>query len=234
MTQTTEQYIQGIAKFKKWLDKQIEQSRPPSWCQETPYPFTALVEAKDKLENLLPTIDLSKLKGAVKWVKASERPPNGEGAVNLRFSVGFENALEWVPESGYYEKGIWYYWNDEIIPSAIIKVLQWLEEHPTEEAKEADKIEIPEGGLRVYEIAYSNGAEKDWVAARSALEAIQVICTVTSINIHELGYDDEVKEIPPSKWKGMKITDEYGVVELSFAQWMAINTKPDIIASTAH
>lgn len=86
--------------------------------------------------------------------------------------------------------------------------------------------------LKIFEIE-TNG-EKTWIAARSLIEALQTMITTTSISIHDFDHEDEIKEVDKSVWKDYKVTDEYGVVELSFEQWMGVNKSPDIIASTAY
>lgn len=87
--------------------------------------------------------------------------------------------------------------------------------------------------LRIYEMAYGDNGNRDWVAARSIIEALQVLVRTTSITLEELDYTDMVKEIPESMWAGFKIKDENDNVMMTFRDWMNVNNTPDIIATSA-
>lgn len=74
--------------------------------------------------------------------------------------------------------------------------------------------------------------EQEWVASKTLLMAIHTYCNIADLNTFDFDESDEVVELPREKWSEYKVTDEYGVVELTFEQWMAVNPGSDIIATT--
>jgi hypothetical protein len=74
--------------------------------------------------------------------------------------------------------------------------------------------------------------EREWVAAETVLLAVHTYCNLTDINTFDFDKEDEVVEVPREKWPDIIITDEYGIAEMTFEQWMATNKGRDMIATT--
>lgn len=91
--------------------------------------------------------------------------------------------------------------------------------------------------LSIFEIR--TDGEKEWVAARSLIHALQVYCSTTSIDLVEFEQEDEIAELPRDKWKEYKVknqeydeTDPDDWKEKTFEEVMNKNPIPDIIAGT--
>lgn len=60
--------------------------------------------------------------------------------------------------------------------------------------------------MKVFEITWNTGSI-EWVAAPSLLGAIKFYCSETVFDISDIEDDDEIREVPESEWKNMKIAN---------------------------
>lgn len=95
--------------------------------------------------------------------------------------------------------------------------------------------------LKVFEIRWTKQEEKEWIAARTNIEAIQTYLSITSMSIHEMDNDDEIVEIPREQWPNMIIANsDYDPEDpdckqfQTFEEYMLTATTPDIIAGTMY
>lgn len=98
------------------------------------------------------------------------------------------------------------------------------------------KEEMP---LKIFELRWTSQGEKEWVCARTNIEALKVYLSITDTNIIDLDDTDEIVEIPKEKWGELKIrnSDSYGDDdwdEMTFEEYMKDQLKPDIIAGTMY
>ena len=85
--------------------------------------------------------------------------------------------------------------------------------------------------LKIFQITY-NGGDKDWISAKTNIQALQVHSDFTGISLIEFATDDEIIEIPEKDWPKFIIKNEDGTDRESFSSFMARENKPDFIAST--
>jgi hypothetical protein len=85
------------------------------------------------------------------------------------------------------------------------------------------------GDLKVFEFRWAKQGEKEWVCARTNIEALMHYLNTCSISINELDENDEVVEVPKDRWAEMVI---YGEPNITFDQYMNGKDCPDIIAGT--
>ena len=91
--------------------------------------------------------------------------------------------------------------------------------------------------MKIYELQYHDG-EKEWIAANTVIEALQVTTSISDMNISDYDEKTDIVEVPESEWENRIIFDvEYPEdkdLQRTFKQWMEDNSKPDIIASTIY
>lgn len=95
--------------------------------------------------------------------------------------------------------------------------------------------------LKIFELRWTNIGEKEWMAARTNIEALKCYFNITSTDIADLDDLDEVVEVPKEKWSEMTIRNsEYDSGDPSdweiktFEEYMKDQTGPDIIAGTMY
>ena len=95
--------------------------------------------------------------------------------------------------------------------------------------------------MNIYEIQWQRQGEREWVAAHTTVEAIKVYCSATDMDLTDFDDEDEIVMIPREKWSGMVIynadydkADPDDLKYKTFEQWMAENSRPDIIAGTTY
>ena len=95
--------------------------------------------------------------------------------------------------------------------------------------------------MRIFEYQWTNEGEKEYIAANTVVEAIKTLLAVTDNSIYDLEDEDEIVEVPKEKWADMKIinmennpSDPDDKEELTFAEWMLKNPKPDVICGTMY
>lgn len=93
--------------------------------------------------------------------------------------------------------------------------------------------------MKIYAIT-SNG-ETEWICANTVFEALKYYKTINDCEIDDYDDDDDIVEVPESKWGEMNIIDpddldenEEPKIIQTFAERMKDETEPDIIASTAY
>jgi hypothetical protein len=99
----------------------------------------------------------------------------------------------------------------------------------------------PPTALKVFELRWNQQGDKEWIAARTNIDAIQTYLSITDMSIHELDNDDEIVEIPKEKWPEYTIrnadydpTDPEDAETETFDKIMSRLTKPDIIGGTMY
>ena len=99
---------------------------------------------------------------------------------------------------------------------------------------------MPNFELKVFELRFTDQGEKEWVCARSVIDAIITYVSTTNISLYELSWNDEIVEIPREKWGDYKIrNNERGEdyedgQEKTFEEYMKDQEHSDIIAGTMY
>ena len=95
--------------------------------------------------------------------------------------------------------------------------------------------------LKIFEIRWTKQGEKEWVCARTNIEALQTYLLNCSMHIIELDAEDEIVEVPREKWSEYKVNNsEYDEndpddwSEKTFEEVMEDMKGPDIIAGTMY
>lgn len=87
--------------------------------------------------------------------------------------------------------------------------------------------------MKIFELNWESQGEKEWIAAHTNIEALQVYCSITGTDLNDLDVEDTITEVPREKWTKMTVRDpDDSDITRTFAQWMKDNKKPDIIAGT--
>jgi hypothetical protein len=92
--------------------------------------------------------------------------------------------------------------------------------------------------LKIFELRWIKQGEKEWMAARTNIEAIKTYLSITGTDIVDLDPEDEIVEIHRNEWGNYKIKNmdydgddwEY----MTFEEWIEGRTEPDIIAGTMY
>ena len=86
--------------------------------------------------------------------------------------------------------------------------------------------------MKVFE--FQVNGEKEWVTAKNVLQAVIFYCNETSISLTDFQPEDDVVEVPESKWEEMVIYhDEDMTEEETFADAVKrLNGRADILATT--
>jgi hypothetical protein len=85
--------------------------------------------------------------------------------------------------------------------------------------------------LKIFELRWPDD-EVAWIAAYTNVQALQIYCTATDTDFHDLEGDEEIKELPPNKWRKIYVTDEDALPSQSLHQWMQDNQEPALIAGS--
>lgn len=87
--------------------------------------------------------------------------------------------------------------------------------------------------MKIFE--FQVNGEKEWVAAKNILQAVKCYCNMTDCNTWDFGDEDDVVEVPESKWDEMVVyLNEELTEEETFADAVKrLNGRPDILATTA-
>jgi hypothetical protein len=95
--------------------------------------------------------------------------------------------------------------------------------------------------LKIFELHLSIVDEKEWIAAHSIIEALQTYQSVTGTTLQELDREDEITEVPESKWDEYTLTnsdhdpnDPESLPELTFRQLLQGRSTPDILGGTSY
>lgn len=92
--------------------------------------------------------------------------------------------------------------------------------------------------LKIFELRWTEQGEKEWMCARTNIEALKCYLNITSMDIIDLDDMDEIIEIPKEKWPEYKVVnhdyDGDDWKEMTFEEWMVGRTAPDIIAGTMY
>lgn len=95
--------------------------------------------------------------------------------------------------------------------------------------------------LKIFELRWTKQSEKEWVCARTNIEALKIYFNVTNTVIGELDDEDEIVEVPKEKWAELHIknndyykTDPDDWMYKSFEEYMKEQIHPDIIAGTMY
>jgi len=95
--------------------------------------------------------------------------------------------------------------------------------------------------LKIFELHWTKQGEKEWVCARTNIEALMCYLNVCSMTFMDLDAEDEIVEVPREKWSEMKIrnsdydkTDPEDCEEQTFEEYMKERVHPDIIAGTMY
>lgn len=91
-----------------------------------------------------------------------------------------------------------------------------------------------ENKLRIFE--FKINGETEWVAAITVIHAILVHSSATNMDLWEYDQEDEIIELPKSKWKENVIKDADGEEEdISFYDWIKqAENKADFMATTVY
>lgn len=99
----------------------------------------------------------------------------------------------------------------------------------------------PPTELKVFELRWNQQGDREWIAARTNIDAIQTYLSITDMSIHELDNDDEIVEIPREKWSEYTVSnsdhdpsDPESKEKETFEDVMKRLTKPDIICGTMY
>src|SRR5574341_879183 len=91
--------------------------------------------------------------------------------------------------------------------------------------------------LKIFELRWSKIGEKEWIAARTNIEALKYYFSITSTDMNDLDDEDEVIEVPKEKWGEMTIrnsdynsNDPDDWATKTFEEYMKEQIHPDIIA----
>lgn len=96
-------------------------------------------------------------------------------------------------------------------------------------------------GLKIFELRWTKQGEKEWMAARTNIEALKTYFSITSTDMSDLDDVDEIVEVPMEKWSEMTIRnadynsndpDDWQIK--TFEEYMKDQTGPDIIAGTMY
>lgn len=95
--------------------------------------------------------------------------------------------------------------------------------------------------LKIFELRWSSQDEKEWVCARTNIEALKIYFNITDTAMIDLDDEDEIIEVPKEKWPEMAIRNsEYNPKDpedcgtKTFEEYMKTATVPDIIAGTMY
>jgi hypothetical protein len=87
--------------------------------------------------------------------------------------------------------------------------------------------------FRIFEFRI-NG-EKEWVAARTFIEAIQTHSNITTMDLVEYDSTDEIVEIPEAEWDKITITDpENEFPDKTLKEAIQEVNSPEIIATSVY
>lgn len=93
--------------------------------------------------------------------------------------------------------------------------------------------------MKIYQI--TSGGETEWVCANTVFQALKYYNSITDLELSDYDDEDDITEVPESKWSEMNITDPDDLddegnpkVIQTFAERVKEETIPDIIASTAY
>lgn len=95
--------------------------------------------------------------------------------------------------------------------------------------------------LKIFELRWTAQGEKEWMAARTNIEALKCYFNITSTDISDLDDADEIAEVPKEKWPEMTIRnsdynsndpEDWGIK--TFEEYMKEQIHPDIIAGTMY
>lgn len=90
-----------------------------------------------------------------------------------------------------------------------------------------------ENTMKIFEIAWGDG-EKEWIAANTTIQALKVYSSMTGVDLDDFEDDDNIVELPKSKWGRYTVKEEDAEESITFKQWMKENKRPDIIAGTMY
>jgi len=125
-------------------------------------------------------------------------------------------------------------WHVQLAFKQPMQPIQLSTQNPFEETK-------PYEGLRIFELQHPDD-EKEWIAAKSILEALQFYCSETSTDLIELD-DYDIIELPQCKWDEHNIStpdlvdpedEDSEHITIPFSELIKGMTKPDIIAGTLY
>lgn len=85
--------------------------------------------------------------------------------------------------------------------------------------------------MKIFEIIWWD-EERSWIAANTNIEAIQIYCSTTGMDLNDFGSEDSIIELHEKKWDKCYISDEDGLPKKTFKQWMEENKTPDILAES--
>jgi hypothetical protein len=95
--------------------------------------------------------------------------------------------------------------------------------------------------FKIFELRWTEIGEKEWVAARTNIEALKCYFNTTSTDINDLDDIDEIAEVPKEKWITMTIRNsDYNSNDpedwqiKTFEEYMKDQKTPDIIAGTMY
>lgn len=95
--------------------------------------------------------------------------------------------------------------------------------------------------LKIFELRWNNIGEKEWMAARTNIEALKCYFNITSTDMSDLDDADEIVEVPKEKWPEMIVrnsdynsNDPEDWQTKTFEEYMKEQIKPDIIAGTMY
>jgi hypothetical protein len=88
--------------------------------------------------------------------------------------------------------------------------------------------------MKLYEL--STCGEKEWIAANTIIEALQVYHHITGNTPLDLDSVDDINEVPEEKWKDIALCfpDDKDEPDITFAERMKEVTKPEYLASTCY
>jgi len=96
-------------------------------------------------------------------------------------------------------------------------------------------------GLKIFELRWTVQGEKEWMAARTNIEALKTYFSIMSTDMSDLDDVDEIVEVPIEKWPEMIVRNsDYNSNDpddwetKTFEEYMKDQTGPDIIAGTMY
>lgn len=88
--------------------------------------------------------------------------------------------------------------------------------------------------MRIFEIQWTNAGEKSWVSAETNIHALLTYISATGVDITDLNDNDLIVELQKEQWGQHWISDENGLPEKTFEEWMKENNDADIICETMY
>ncbi len=85
--------------------------------------------------------------------------------------------------------------------------------------------------MNIYE--FQMNGEKDWICAKTIIEALKLYKILTSIEIDNFEDDDDIVLIPQTEWHEYHIVDSKGILDdITFEEYMQTAEKTHMIASS--